>query len=82
MTQDTSSEHKITLDDNVGNNESASCALLDSGSALMARAVPSQTWAVPSWRWYVQYVFAAWASKRNNLSTLIYGIYLIDLTVT
>ena len=60
--------HKnIKIDDNnFGNNENSSCALVDSGSALMARAVPSQTWAAPSWRRYAQYAITAWALKRNN----------------
>jgi hypothetical protein len=42
------------------------CALVDLGIALMAQAVPLQTWAAPSWRRYAQDALAAWASKCNN----------------
>jgi hypothetical protein len=39
---------------------------LDFTPEFMARAVPLQTWAAPSWRRYVQYTLAARALKRNN----------------
>ena len=39
---------------------------LDFTPEFMARAVPLQTWAAPSWRRYVQYTLAARALKCNN----------------